>query len=243
MADVTPAELFGTGWRTYRAYPGRVAIPAIIVFGTSAFGDTGLANWIDDQHQVFPWVFLALAIEAVAALGLTFYAGLLDRLVGAVEQGREPPPLSEVLRTLPWFRLIVADLLLLFVAGLASGLLLVPGLIVYSYFAIVGPLVNMEGHRVLGAFRRSAQLIRGNFWIALTLVTLPIFIEQEATFVTERLVHLESFWVIFVTHAVVGLVFGTVVGLLEVSLAERLVLAKPLELASHPAVGEGSHQM
>ncbi len=241
MADVTPAELFRTGYRTYRTYPGRVAIPAVVIFGASALGDTSIANWIDDQSRIFPWVFLSLAIEAVAALGLTFYAGLLDRMVGAVEHGEPAPPLGEVLRTLPWIRLIVADLLLLLLAGLASGLFIVPGLIVYTYFAIVGPLVNMEGHHVFGAFRRSAQLIRGNFWIALTLVTLPIFIEQEGTFVTGELVHHESFWVIFLTHAVVGLVFGTVVGLLEVSLAERLVTAKPLELADRPDAGQAVH--
>ena len=53
----------------------------------------------------------------------------------------------------------------------------VPGLIVFTLFCLVGPLVNIEGIGVRAAFRRSASLVRTAPWPTVFLVTVPTYVE------------------------------------------------------------------
>ena len=90
-----------------------------------------------------------------STLGLTFYAGMLERLVGSVERNEPAQPVLVVLRTLPWGRLLLAEAILVVIGAVASLLLVIPGLIVGTLFALVGPLINLLdslGARGLPAF-------------------------------------------------------------------------------------------
>ncbi len=98
-----------------------------------------------------------LVIAGVATFGTTFFAGLLDRIVGEEERGHPRRSLREVLRTLPYWRLIGADVLLSLGAVVALLLLVVPGLIFYTFFSLVGPAVVMEDRGVFDGFRRSVR--------------------------------------------------------------------------------------
>ena len=60
------------------------------------------------------------ALFGASALGLTFYAGMLERLVGSVERGEPAQPVFTVLRTLPWGRLLVAEAILIVFSAVAS---------------------------------------------------------------------------------------------------------------------------
>jgi hypothetical protein len=159
----------------------------------------------------------------VSTLGLTFYSGLLERLVGAVERGHEAPAVGQVLRTLPYVRLLVADCILWVLGGLASLAFVIPGLIVTTLFALIGPLINMEDLSVRAAFRRSASLVAPRFLLVLFLITIPLGIEHELVDGVAYLVPHEHIWLVFLTYLAGGLSFGVLLGLVEVSLAERLV--------------------
>jgi hypothetical protein len=221
-------------WRTFRAEPARVVIPGVIVFSIAALGDALLSDVETTHVLTLLESLLALVVATVGTLGLTFYAGLLDRLVGAVEQGKKAPPIGEVLRTLPYWRLIAADLILLGILVVASVTFVVPGLILFTFFAIVGPLINMEHHGVFSAFRESFRLMRPNFWTAVVCVTLPLSIEHEVVGAIELALHHEAFRTLLITRLVVGITIGTIVGLLEVSLAEHAMHGvSPLPRHSH----------
>ncbi len=164
----------------------------------------------------------ALVLVAFGAAGTVFYPGLLDRIVG-VEQGHnERQSIGTVLRTLPYGRLIVAEVMLFAVTAIGLALFFVPGLIAFTFFGLVGPTITIENRSAIGAFRRSARLVRPHFWLVFVLVTLPIGIEHVVEDLVHHLVGHEAFLVRFAGHALIGVIVGSIVGLVEVHLAFRL---------------------
>jgi hypothetical protein len=208
-------------WRTLKAEPGRVLVPAAIIFGLDAVNGVFFAKIATDH----------LGLESVAgvfvfgasSLGLTFYSGMLERLVGSVERNERPQPIHQVMRTLPWWRLLLAEFFLLIVSAIAAAAALLPGLVVDTLFALVGPLINLLDCRVLPALRRSLQLVWPHFVLVFMMITLPLAIEHELLILIKELFPHERTFAIFLTSFLLGDVFGVALGLVEVTLAERLV--------------------
>ena len=67
------------------------------------------------------------------------------------------------------------------------------------------------------------RLVWPHFWIVFVMITLPLAIEHEVVVLIKDLVPHERVFLVFVTNFVLGLAFGVALGLVEVSLAERLV--------------------
>lgn len=141
--------------------------------GLLLFGAIGLLSAIDpfDAKPVEDWdggevaggLLLMVAQVSIPLLGEVFYSGI----VAAGEQRRRrgvDHGIAEVARRLPYRSLILADLLLfaLIVAGFVA--LIVPGLIVITWFTLIAPLIKIEGLGVRAAFRRSRALVRPHFW-------------------------------------------------------------------------------
>ena len=218
---------------TYRRRFWLIAGAALVVFGISAGLDV-LVDAVNDRASESPGlVATLLVIASLATFGTTFFAGLLDRIVGEEERGHPRRPLRQLLRTLPYWRLLAADVLLSLGAVFATILLIVPGLIFYTYFSLVGPAVVMEDRKVFDAFRRSMRLVRGKFWLTFLLVTLPLLVEEDAVHGVVALVGDASPFLVFVVNALAGAVVGSVIALVEVTLAGRLAMRKPDPSLTH----------
>jgi len=165
---------------------------------------------------------LALVLVAFSAAGTVFYPGLLDRIVGVERGHNERQSIGIILRTLPYGRLILAEIMLFAVTGIGLALFFVPGIIAFTFFGLVGPCITIEDRSAVDAFRRSARLVRPHFWLVLLLVTVPIGIEHLAEDLVHHAVEHEAFIVRFGSHALIGIVIGSIVGLIEVHLAFRL---------------------
>jgi len=212
---------------TYRRRFGLIAGAALVVFGISAGLDV-LIDVVGDRASEYPGlVATLLVIAGLATFGTTFFAGLLDRIVGEEERGHPRRPLGQVLRTLPYWRLLAADVLLSLGAVFATILLIIPGLVFYTYFSLVGPAVVMEDRKVFDAFRRSMRLVRGKFWLTFLLVTLPILVEEDVVHGIVALVGDASPLLVFIVNTLAGGAVGSVVALVEVTLAGRLAMRKP----------------
>jgi len=216
-----PLELLSMAWRTLRAEPARVVVPALVIFALDALQGTIFTQLAVD-HLGLESVAFAFVYGA-STLGLTFYSGMLERMVGAVERNERPQPIGQVLRTLPWLRLFLADILLLVIGGAAALLFVLPGLVVDTVFALVGPLINLLGLTVRQAFQRSVQLVWPHFVLVFCFVAIPLAVEHEVLVLVHDLVPHEAVGLVFLSTFVVGTVFGIGLGLSEVSLAERLV--------------------
>jgi hypothetical protein len=219
-------NILKTSRDVYRGNFARIAATAIVVFGAVAVIDTVLTARAANEHQPLLRASLVGA-AAFLSLGSTFYAGLLDRLVGAQAFGHPEEKASRVLRSLPYRRLLAADVALTILTAAASLFLLVPGLVVFTLLALVGPLINIEDLSVRAAFRRSSQLVRRHFWLVALLVTAPVAAEGELEAAVELAVHGESLVLAFLVHGLFGAVVGAAVGLVEVTLAYRLTADRP----------------
>ena len=218
---------------TYRRRFGLIAGAALVVFGISAGLDV-LIDVVDDRASEYPGlVATLLVIAGLATFGTTFFAGLLDRIVGEEERGHSRRPLGQLLRTLPYWRLLAADVLLSLGAVFATILLIIPGLIFYTYFSLVGPAVVMEDRKVFDGFHRSMHLVRGKFWLTFFLVTLPLLVEEDVVHGVVALVGDAGPFLVFVVNAVAGAVVGSVIALVEVTLAGRLAMRKPDPALAH----------
>jgi hypothetical protein len=216
-----PRTLIAVSWRTARMEPARVIVPGLVIFGLDAIQGTFYTEVAVDHLGIGS--VIGAVLFASSALGLTFYAGMLERLVGSVERNEPAQPVLHVLRTLPWGRLLLAEGILIVLSAVASVFLVIPGLIVGTLFALVGPLINLLDSSVIKAFRRSLQLVWPHFMLVFLIITLPLALEHEVVVFVAELIPHEHIWAVFLTTFILGDLFGMALGLLEVTLAERLV--------------------
>jgi hypothetical protein len=124
-----------------------------------------------------------LATMSVSILGTVLLSGFVCSLVGAAEHGMPRRTLVQTARSLPWRRLIAADILVTVTAVAGLVIFVLPGLAAFTLLAVVGPVIEIEHRQVLSACRRSVQLVRQHLWAVILLGTLPIVLaaELEAT--------------------------------------------------------------
>lgn len=212
----------------YRRHFLRLAVLSTLVFGSVDVLDhflTGLADRLSDDVPAWLYflVFGASFLSVGAALvGLTFFAGMIEQLVAADMEGRRPPSPGRVARTLPWRDLIVVDLLAAGAAALAALLLVIPGLIVVTLFALAGPLVVIERRGPLTALRRSSALARGCFWRVAVLITVPTLIEETLDELL-RAAGQENVISVVIVDVAVAVFIGSVVGVTVAVLTRSLL--------------------
>ncbi len=127
------------------------------------------------------WLFLVVAIvdslvgQNLALLPLEFavsivigtlYQGVVVGLVREVHDGRRDLSAGDLIRSampvvLP---LIGAGLLSGLGIGVGTALLIVPGLILLTIWAVIAPVIVIERYGVMDSFGRSRELVRGNGW-------------------------------------------------------------------------------
>jgi hypothetical protein len=127
--------------------------------------------------QLAGLVAAALGHASVATLGDVLYTGIVARAVVAVRHGEEES-LGHIARSLPYWRLAAADVLLALGVALGLILLIVPGLLVLGWFALIAPAIELEDRRILAGFRRSRELVRGNTLRVLVLV-VPLLLLDD----------------------------------------------------------------
>ena len=172
---LSPREVAREAIATFRAHSRALLVAAVIVFIPVGLADA-LTHSLEDLDTSRSGAEAALAVGvagfvlgATALLGDVFYTGVCTATVQERRTGvrRE---LSDVARHLPYLRLSVVDIA--FAVIVAAGLLalVVPGVVLFTWFSLAAPVVEIEDRRVVDAFRRSRELVRGHFWKVLGLL-------------------------------------------------------------------------
>jgi hypothetical protein len=232
-----PRRLGSIYWRIGRTYwskAGSLLLLATIVFIPIGFLDaltTGVEIETLDPGSL---IKLAAALGAVAAITMT---GLLGEVFysGAVAvslthpKHEKAPSILEVARRLDYRRLILVDIA--YVALVIVGLIafFIPGILVFVWFGLAGPVVEIEGRTVRGALRRSASLVRHNFWLVF-LVLAPVELVGDA--VAELVGHLvhdalgETFLATWLAESASNIVFTPIFAIAAVLLTLDLIASK-----------------
>jgi hypothetical protein len=106
---------------------------------------------------------LGLAVTVVAA---TLYQGVVVGLVKDVQDGRRDSTVGDLIDA-TWpvvLPLIGVGILAGIAIGIGFLLLIIPGLILLTIWAVIAPVIVVEHSGVMDSFGRSRELVRGNGW-------------------------------------------------------------------------------
>lgn len=165
-----PGEVLGEAWALYKAHWRHFLPLALLVFVVLSLVSLLLSF-------VFGW-FGAVLATVVGLVGVFWLQGALCEAVADVRDGRADLSISETLQKV---RPRLAPLLgagLLAGLGVAVGLLLliVPGLVLLTWWSVIVPVVVLERVAAMESFGRSRELVRGHGWNVFGVIVLTVLI-------------------------------------------------------------------
>lgn len=138
----------------------RFVIPAVIVA-------TAIPLLIElfVEHEL-PRGIAALITTVVDSFAAMVFAGAAEQLVHRWEEGERRVKVKGLLSRVPpvILPLLAVAILQAVAVGVGIALLIIPGFIIWTFTAVVGPVVVAEEVGIRRSFRRSARLVRGNAW-------------------------------------------------------------------------------
>jgi hypothetical protein len=167
---VRPTEVIGEAWDYYKAHWRHLLPIAFVVYLLLSLFQLLLAlllGWLG----VIAGVFVSLA-------GVFWLQGTLVVAIEDVRDGRADLSIGETLsRVRPRMNtLALAGILAAIGITIGLVLLIVPGLILFTIWALIVPVIMLEGASVGESFSRSRELVRGNGWNVFGLIVLAILI-------------------------------------------------------------------
>jgi hypothetical protein len=189
-----------------------LAIPVSLI---SAGIEIVLDHYLDPSDAPLS-ISATLAATGVSILGTVLLSGFVCGIVGATQHGRARRTFADIVRSMPWKRLVTADIVVTLTVIIGLVLFVLPGLAALTYLAVVGPVIEIEHRQVLSAVRRSIRLVRQHVWLVILLGTVPLSLAAEIEAVApepDRAGEIAEFLVIR----------GAVMGVVEACLALLLV--------------------
>lgn len=240
---LTYGRVLHEAWGMFRRHYWRVALVALVLFVPPPLLAASLRE-LRDSLEADPslvrglgFIIGLLMVTLIRLFGPVVYAGYLDEAVGQEYFKGHRVYFGTVVRTLPWGRLLVADLVL--IGGTTIGLLLfvVPGIVWATLFALVGPVIVQERRGVIDGFARTFRLSREAWHLVLVLVVAFIAAELIIHEIVHQVTHHSDFWLQVTASWLVAALIGGIVGLIEVALATELMARHPKSEVRVPRAG------
>jgi len=177
---------------------------------------------------------IAAIISLIAAFWLQ---GALVRAVEDVRDGRADLSLGETLQS------VRPHLIPLIVAGILAGLgialglvlLIVPGLILLTWWIVIVPVIVLAQRRAGDSFGRSRELVRGYGWNVFGVIVLTVLIYIGLSVIVQLLLTPFSDWLeAFLRSVLVGTVATPFLAVAWTLLYFRLRRAKEEPVAAMP---------
>jgi hypothetical protein len=167
---VRAGEVIGEAWGLYKAHWRHLLPIAFIVYLLLSLFTlllVALLGWFG----VFASAFVSLA-------GLFWIQGALVVAVEDIRDGRPDLSFRETLsRVRPRMNTLgIAGILAAIAITIGLVLLIAPGLFLATIWALIVPVIMLEGASVGQSFGRSRELVRGNGWSVFGLIVLVFLI-------------------------------------------------------------------
>ncbi|HET6507797.1 MAG TPA: hypothetical protein VFG42_13490 [Baekduia sp.] len=168
--------------RALQIYRDQIAVllpAALVVFAIQAIVVVAFSN------------VLGVVVSVVSMVLSTFYQGMVVELVQDVQDGRRDQSVQGL------FASVTPVLITLIAAAIVNGLgvaiglvlLIVPGLFLLTIWSVVAPVIVIERTRLLEAFRRSHDLVRGNGGPVFVVILIVFVGLAVANFLVAVLTH------------------------------------------------------
>jgi hypothetical protein len=162
--------VLGEAWGMYKAHWRHLLTIAFVVYVAVALISLVLV-------LLLTWVG-AIIGAIVGLIGLFWVQGALVKAVDDVRDGRADLTLGQT------FERVQPQLVAIIVAGILAGLgifvglilLIVPGLILLTWWVLIIPVIVLEEKRAGEAFSRSRELVRGYGWSVFGVIVLTILL-------------------------------------------------------------------
>ncbi|HYM63099.1 MAG TPA: glycerophosphoryl diester phosphodiesterase membrane domain-containing protein [Gaiellaceae bacterium] len=167
---MSPTAILGEAWVLYKAHWRHLLPIAFVVYLVLSLFTLLLA-------LLLGWVG-AIAGAFVSLAGTFWLQGALVVAIEDVRDGRADLSISETLsRVRPRMNPLAIGGILASI-GITIGfiLLIVPGLVLLTWWLFIVPVIMLEGQSATDAFGRSRELVRGNGWNVFGLIVLTIVI-------------------------------------------------------------------
>ena len=167
---IEPGRVIGEAFETYQSQAGPLLGGALIVIG--------IAGVIEGILAITGSLILALLGVLIGLAASFLYTGYVVRLVQDVRDGRRDFTVGELFsHAAPFVGTLVLNGIL---AGIAIAigfvLIIVPGLILLTIWAVIAPSIVVEDRGVFEAFARSRELVRGHGWQVFGAIVLAFLI-------------------------------------------------------------------
>jgi hypothetical protein len=167
---IEPGRVIGEALETYRSQAAPLLGGALLVIG--------IAGVIEGLLSVSGSVVLGLLGAFVGLAAGFLYTGYVVKLVQDVRDGRRDFTVGELFsHATPYlWTLILAGILAGIAIAIGLILIIVPGLILLTIWAVISPAIVVEDKGVMDAFGRSRELVRGHGWQVFGAIVLAFLI-------------------------------------------------------------------
>jgi len=155
------------------SYPLVTLAPAVVL---GAIGE--VPAYLIDRRLVLDQALSLVTAYFAYYLYLSYAEGIVDK--ARTDPSRPGPRtmLSELVAAAPYVpSVLVAALISLTVTTLATGLLLIPGMWLYTRWSLATPVIRDRGLGPIAATRRSNTLVRGHFFFVFMTATVAYYLE------------------------------------------------------------------
>ena len=167
---IEPGRVIGEALETYRSHAGPLLIGALLVIG--------IAGVIEGLLSTSGSIILGIVGALVGLVAGFLYIGYVVKLVQDVRDGRRDFSVGELFsHATPYLgTLIIAGILAGIAIAIGFVLIIIPGLILLTIWAVISPSIVVEGKGVFESFGRSRELVRGQGWQVFGAIVLTFLI-------------------------------------------------------------------
>lgn len=179
-------------WRVYRRHWKLLVPLAVVVLLPQALADAFIGEVEIDRVETAADVFKLTEIPLAIAINLggeALYAGLVAAFVLEWIGTKPWEGVRAALAEIKLWNLIALDILLAIGTTLGLVVLVVPGILFYTYTYVSPALIELHGIGVRASIRESFRLIRGSFWRVLAFATIVLIASQAMTTALESPIH------------------------------------------------------
>jgi hypothetical protein len=168
--QVEPGRVIGEAFETYQSQAGPLLGGALIVIG--------IAGIIEGLLSVSGSIILGIVGALVGLAAGFLYTGYVVKLVQDVRDGRRDFSMGELFsHAAPYLgTLILAGILAGIAIAIGFVLIIIPGLILLTIWAVISPAIVVEDKGVFESFGRSRELVRGHGWQVFGAIVLTFLI-------------------------------------------------------------------